>query len=91
MQRFWRNGKDLGVAFNDVNTNGGRLVPCIGLVKRVKVNVNFGKESFAFPQNSFNMLHCFLSDKEIEQLAKLFTKYKGTTIPFYKLTISRNW
>jgi hypothetical protein len=78
--QYWRNGKDLGVAFTDVNTNGVRLVPMIGMAKRVKCSVNFGKDSYAFPQSSFNMLHCFLSEKEIEQLAKLFAKYKGTLV-----------
>jgi hypothetical protein len=75
--QFWRNGKDLGPAFTDVTCGGGRLVPVLGLVKRAKVSVNFGRESFAFPQNSMNMLHCFLSEKEIETLSKLFGKYKG--------------
>jgi len=74
--QFWRNGKDMGVAFTDINTNGGRLVPIFGLAKRVKISVNFGKDNFAWPQNSFNMLHCFLSEKEIDSLSKLFVKYK---------------
>jgi len=74
--QYWKNGKDLGIAFNDVFLNGIRLAPIIGLSRKVRCLVNFGKENFAFPQASFNMLHCFLSNKEIDQLSKLFLKYK---------------
>ena len=55
-------------------------MPVIGLVKRCKVQVNFGKDQLAFPQSSFNILHCFLSEKEIDQLAKLYAKYKGNSL-----------
>lgn len=74
--QYWRNGKDLGAAFTDVTCGGARLVPVFGIIKRAKISVNFGKDTFAFPQSSLNMLHCFLSEKEIDQLSKLFIKYK---------------
>mmetsp|Transcript_17632 Transcript_17632/g.24490 ORF Transcript_17632/g.24490 Transcript_17632/m.24490 type:complete len:605 (+) Transcript_17632:224-2038(+) len=74
--QFWRNGKDLGVAYNDVTTGGVRLAPLVGVARRTKVQVNFGKDSFAFPQEGYNMLHCFLTEKEIDQLLKLFIKYR---------------
>jgi len=74
--QYWRNGKDLGVAFNDVNTGGGRLTPIIGVAKRAKCQFNFGKDTFAFPQDSFNILHSFLTEKELETLGKLFAKYR---------------
>jgi len=74
--QYWRNGKDMGIAFSDVNTGGIRLVPIVGVAKRAKCMFNFGKDTFAFPQESFNMLHSFLTDKELEALAKLFAKYK---------------
>jgi len=74
--QFWKNGKDMGVAFNDVNIAGGRLTPIVGIAKRSKCQFNFGKEPFAFPQDGYNILHSFLTEKELETLGKLFIKYK---------------
>lgn len=75
--QYWKNGKDMTVAFNDVNVNGLRLCPFVGLSRRTKVLFNFGKEPFVFPQEGYNMLHSFLSEKEMEQLLKLFLRYRG--------------
>lgn len=75
--QYWKNGKDLGTAFTNVIPEpGGRLTPYIGLSRRVSVLFNFGRETFAFPQDGYNMLHCFLSEKEISKLAHLFNKYR---------------
>lgn len=79
--QFWRNGQDMGVAFTDVQLgSGGRICPLVGIARRVKLQCNFGKDTFAFPMQGYNMLHSFLSEKEIEQLGKLFTKYRGKRI-----------
>eukprot|EP01118_Nematostelium_gracile_P009876 TRINITY_DN3344_c0_g2_i1.p1 TRINITY_DN3344_c0_g2~~TRINITY_DN3344_c0_g2_i1.p1 ORF type:complete len:505 (+),score=156.68 TRINITY_DN3344_c0_g2_i1:331-1845(+) len=74
--QFSKNGKDMGVAFADVNTGGAKLTPIVGVTKRVRCLFNFGKDPFGFPQDSFHMLHSHLTEKELEQLAKLYTKYK---------------
>jgi len=66
----------MGIAFNDVNSTAGRLTPIVGVSRRCKVLFNFGKDPFAFPQEGCNMLHSFLTEKEIEALSKLFTKYR---------------
>jgi len=76
--QFWKNGKDMGVAFTNVAPEaGGRLVPFVALARRVTLQVNFGKDKFAYPQEGYNMLHCFLSEKEIAKLSQLFNRYKG--------------
>lgn len=75
--QFWRNGKDLGVAFTEVSSGGNRLIPVFGVGRRGKCQVNFGKETFAYPQSGYNGLHLFLSEKEIDDLQKLFAKYRG--------------
>jgi len=73
--QYWRNGKDLGVAHTDVQSHL-RFVPVLGLSRRVKCSANFGKDAFSHNQDTYNMLHSFLSDKEIDQLSKLFSKYR---------------
>lgn len=67
----------MGVAFNDVAANHGRYCAIVGVTKRGKCQLNFGKETFAYPQDGYNMLHSNLSEKELEQLDKLFEKYRG--------------
>jgi len=74
--QYWHNGKDLGVAHTDVQTQSQRFCPLIGVSKRSKCQANFGKDTFAYPQEGYNMLHSFLSEKEIDQLVKLFAKYR---------------
>jgi len=74
--QFSRNGKDLGVAYTDLRVQGGRLCPVFGLARKTKIQCNFGKEPFISSPNGFNPLHMILSDKEFEQLVKLFNKYK---------------
>ncbi len=40
---------------------------------------NFGKTPFAYPHpnSDYKVLHCFLSEAEVEKLNQLFNKYKG--------------
>ena len=63
--------------FADFLEPGGRLIPYVALGRRVTLQVNFGKDKFAHPQDGYNMLHCFLSEKEISKLSQLFNHYKG--------------
>eukprot|EP01114_Cavostelium_apophysatum_P013673 TRINITY_DN3364_c0_g1_i4.p1 TRINITY_DN3364_c0_g1~~TRINITY_DN3364_c0_g1_i4.p1 ORF type:complete len:545 (+),score=110.15 TRINITY_DN3364_c0_g1_i4:209-1636(+) len=75
--QYWKNGKDMGVAHTDASASSSdRFCALIGVSKRTKCQVNFGKETFAYPVDSCNMLHSNLSDKEIEQLARIFVKYR---------------
>eukprot|EP01117_Protostelium_nocturnum_P005373 TRINITY_DN1954_c0_g1_i1.p1 TRINITY_DN1954_c0_g1~~TRINITY_DN1954_c0_g1_i1.p1 ORF type:complete len:417 (+),score=151.64 TRINITY_DN1954_c0_g1_i1:985-2235(+) len=74
--QYWRNGTDLGVAFQDVTPGRGRIVPLIALGRRTKVQVNFGKDTFAYPVDGYNPLHVFLTEKEVDGVAKIFNKYK---------------
>jgi hypothetical protein len=74
---FYKNGKDLGVAFTDVTVGNSRIMPCAALSRKTKLMFNFGKDPFSYPIKGYNMLHMQLSEKEVEQLAKLFQKYKG--------------
>eukprot|EP01119_Soliformovum_irregulare_P010969 TRINITY_DN2710_c0_g1_i1.p1 TRINITY_DN2710_c0_g1~~TRINITY_DN2710_c0_g1_i1.p1 ORF type:complete len:615 (-),score=204.72 TRINITY_DN2710_c0_g1_i1:16-1860(-) len=73
---FSHNGKDLGTAFTTDNDIVGRICPLVGIGRRAKVVVNFGKDGYAFPVEGYNMIHSFLTDKEIDSLFKLFCKYR---------------
>ena len=47
---FTKNGKDLGIAFRDVNFPAQPIFPCIGMKKHtgVLISVNFGQQPFVF-------------------------------------------
>jgi hypothetical protein len=75
--QFWRNGKDLGVAFSGISFDGKRCCPLVGLSRRSAVLFNFGKEPFSYPVDGYNLLHSFLSDEELVTLTQLYLKYKG--------------
>eukprot|EP01118_Nematostelium_gracile_P009874 TRINITY_DN3344_c0_g1_i1.p1 TRINITY_DN3344_c0_g1~~TRINITY_DN3344_c0_g1_i1.p1 ORF type:complete len:478 (+),score=122.35 TRINITY_DN3344_c0_g1_i1:159-1592(+) len=75
--QYSKNGKDLGICYsNVVPDSGGKLTPIIGVSRRGSVLVNFGKEKFEYACDGYNMLHCFLTEKEIAKLAKLFNSYR---------------
>jgi len=74
---YYKNGKDLGQAFSDASCLSGNLFALIGLTKKTKVLVNFGKDKFTgITSDDFGTLHCFLTEKELDQLFKLFITYK---------------
>jgi len=77
---YYRNGKDLGVAFNNV-TIGDGLYPALSLQKRQKCLFNFGKEPFSYPLTEVfpdvHPLHLNLSKQQQEELEKCFDKYKN--------------
>lgn len=80
--QFWKNGKDMGIAFTNVAPEpGNRLVPYIALARRASILVSFGKDKFIYPQEGYNPLHCFLSEKEISKLSKLFDHYRDLSGP----------
>jgi hypothetical protein len=62
------------------------------LVIGQQCSFNFGKTPFTYPHpnSDFKVLHCFLSEAEVESLNQLFNKYKGkdvaTIIAFLSLS-----
>jgi hypothetical protein len=78
---FYRNGRLLGEAWKDVDLPGrnDRLVPFVALSKGSKAKFNFGKDGFTYSQEraGFHALHSKLSEGELKELGKLFSKYKG--------------
>lgn len=78
---FYRNGKDMGVAFS--NVEGEAFYPAVSLHKRQKVTVCFGKQPFKYSmQEIFPDLHSLqlkLTKEQHTALDKLFDKYKGLT------------
>jgi len=76
---FYRNGKDLGVAFNAFAIGDG-LYPSASVQYGQKLQFNFGKEAFKYPlQEVFpdiHPLHINLSKDQHVTLTKLFDKYK---------------
>jgi len=74
---FYRNGIDLGTAFNDISFPlGDSIWPYFGLSRRTKILINFGKDPFAYDQLQFNKLFTIMTEKDIVQLVKLFEKYR---------------
>ncbi len=75
---FFRNGYDLGVAFEGFSVGDG-LYPAVSLTQGQQCIFNFGKTPFKYPHpdQAYKILHCFLSDAEVDNLNKLFNKYKG--------------
>jgi len=78
---FYRNGSDLGVAFENFNPGDG-LHPAATLSQGQQCVFNFGKTPYIYPPPSadFRILHCFLTDAELDNLNKLFAKYKALGI-----------
>ena len=74
---FYKNGSDMGLAFDKSELpKNAKLSPFINMSNRSRCIVNFGKDKFTYPVKGYNPLHCFLSEKEISELSKLFDHYK---------------
>jgi hypothetical protein len=71
---YTRNGRDMGVAFNNIPNDW--LHPAISLSRRQNVVVNFGKTAFSYPKTGYYPLHLKLTESQVEQLTKIFEKYK---------------
>eukprot|EP01090_Pellita_catalonica_P005692 TRINITY_DN1592_c0_g1_i1.p1 TRINITY_DN1592_c0_g1~~TRINITY_DN1592_c0_g1_i1.p1 ORF type:complete len:391 (+),score=83.05 TRINITY_DN1592_c0_g1_i1:41-1213(+) len=77
---FYRNGKDLGVAYTSCDFGNG-VFPAITLSRNQNVTVNFGKDPWKFPPPAdYSGLHCFLTEKQLRDLGALFTKFKNIGI-----------
>jgi len=80
---FYRNGKDMGIAFSNV-TIGDGLFPAASLQKKQKLLFNFGKEPFKYPINEVfpdvHPLHLSLNEAQQKDLEKLYEKYKSIGI-----------
>lgn len=76
---FYRNGNDMGVAFNSIPVGNG-LYPAVSVQKKQKVLVNFGKAPFKYSMTEVfpdvHALHLNLSSDQQKDLEKLFDKYK---------------
>jgi len=76
---FYRNGKDLGVAFNAFAVGDG-LYPAASIQYGQKLSFNFGKEPFKYALNEIfpdiHPLHINLSKDQQASLTKMFEKYK---------------
>eukprot|EP01114_Cavostelium_apophysatum_P018127 TRINITY_DN5540_c0_g1_i1.p1 TRINITY_DN5540_c0_g1~~TRINITY_DN5540_c0_g1_i1.p1 ORF type:complete len:528 (-),score=138.22 TRINITY_DN5540_c0_g1_i1:607-2190(-) len=77
--RFYRNGKDLGVAFTDVGPISETISPFLSLSSGARVLANFGKNPFAHPQDVYKPLHSALTEVQIGQLGQLFVHYKDVS------------
>lgn len=86
--QFWRNGEDLGVAHSNVILEEGlSLLPYAALARRAVCIFNFGRETFAFPQEGFNALHSYLSEAQLGQLGSVYVKYRGKEVIHVSLEI----
>jgi len=77
---FYRNGKDMGVAFSNIPTNEP-IYPAASLQKKQKTSFNFGKEPFKYPLNEVfpdvHPLHLSLTESQQKDLEKLYEKFKA--------------
>lgn len=75
---FYRNGHNMGTAYDNFSVGDG-LYPAVTLSGGQQCSFNFGKTPFAYPHPSsdYKVLHCFLSEAEVEKLNQLFNKYKA--------------
>jgi len=80
---FYRNGKDMGVAFTNVAVGDG-ILPAASLQRKQKLLFNFGKEPFKFPINEVfpdvHPLHLSLTEQQQKELEKLYEKYKAVGV-----------
>jgi len=77
---YYRNGKDLGIAFNNVVVGDG-IYPAASSSKKQKCAFNFGKETFKFPLNEvfpdIHPLQLAISETQQAELDKIFDKYRA--------------
>jgi hypothetical protein len=80
---FYRNGKDLGVAFSSLSVGDG-YYPAASLQYGQKIQFNFGKEPFKYPLSEvfpdIHPLHLNLTKEQQKQLEHIFEKYKNVGI-----------
>eukprot|EP01118_Nematostelium_gracile_P010664 TRINITY_DN370_c0_g1_i1.p1 TRINITY_DN370_c0_g1~~TRINITY_DN370_c0_g1_i1.p1 ORF type:complete len:398 (-),score=125.38 TRINITY_DN370_c0_g1_i1:26-1219(-) len=80
---FYRNGKDMGVAFSNIQIGDG-VYPAASLHKKQKLLFNFGKEPFKYPLMEvfpdIHPIHLSLTDSQIKELTQLFEKYKAVGV-----------
>lgn len=88
---FYRNGKDMGVAFSGFSVGDG-LYPAASLQYGQKIAFNFGKEPFKYPLHEvfpdIHPLNINLTKDQQTQLAKLFEKYKAVGVSLNESTES---
>lgn len=67
--RYWRNGKDLGVAFTNIRRRlpNGAYLPGISLSYGERCEVNFGERPFAYPQEGYAPFQAAPSAAELAQ------------------------
>jgi hypothetical protein len=67
--RYWRNGKDLGVAFRNIRRRvpNGAYLPGISLSYGERCEVNFGNRPFAYPQEGYAPFQAAPSAAELAQ------------------------
>jgi len=78
---FFRNGTDLGVAYQNFNISDG-LWPAATVAKQQGLTFNFGKTPLRYPHPSseYRLIHCNLSETDLANLNKIFNEYKGIGI-----------
>eukprot|EP01090_Pellita_catalonica_P021918 TRINITY_DN8338_c0_g1_i1.p1 TRINITY_DN8338_c0_g1~~TRINITY_DN8338_c0_g1_i1.p1 ORF type:complete len:612 (+),score=120.40 TRINITY_DN8338_c0_g1_i1:20-1855(+) len=85
--KYYRNNKDLGVAFSDVSPPADgeeRFYPYVSLPKNTKARLNFGKDGFTCGadalRDGYTQLHSLLTLSQVKSLGKLFNTYKAKGI-----------
>jgi len=76
---MWKNGQVIGEMFDNIPHNKF-LYPSCSLKRYQQVEYNFGATPFKYPESEYLPLHSFLSDKQKQDLEKIFEKYKSTGI-----------
>jgi len=75
---FFLNGQRVGEGFQQFsNANAAhRISPFISLSRNAKVVVNFGRSAFLYPISGYLRLFTAVSPAQINQLDKIFQKYR---------------
>jgi hypothetical protein len=78
---YFRNGDEIGTAFNNVVVGDG-LAPAVTLTRKQKVRINIGKSAYRYPMmfEVYPDLHSFclkMTTEQARQLETMFEKYRG--------------
>jgi len=78
---FFRNGSDMGVAYEGFSIGDG-LFPAASFSNGQAMTFNFGKTNFRYPHpnSEFKMMHCVLTQEELNNLTKIFNQYKAVGV-----------
>jgi len=76
---MWKNGTPLGELYDNIPQNKF-IFPACSLKRYQQVEYNFGATPFRYPEGEYLPLHSFLSDKQKQELEKIFEKYKSAGI-----------